>query len=215
MLFVSKKMTVIYNGIRKPVFKTRDNAREEFIREYKIPKDTLWIGTVAELHRNKGIKYALEALSLLPNEAKRKLSYLIVGDGEEKDVLRKLIRDKKLENSVFLIGFKENAVSFLPALDCFLLPSVKEGLPYVLLEAGMAKLLIIASSIGGIPEIIEHKKNGILTTPNSPGEIKKALWSFADTPEHFKRLGENLFEKVKGYTLEKMLRETTMLYEMP
>jgi len=216
LLFAGRKITVIYNGIERPVFKTRESARKEIANEHKVPQKTFWVGTIAELHRNKGLKYAIEAFSLLNKSTQKKLSYLVIGDGEEKQFLENLIDRHNLKEKIFLLGYKKDAALYLSAFDCFLFPSIKEGFPYAVLEAGMAKLPVLASSVGGIPEIIEQEKTGILVQPRSSSAITQSLQVLVESANLRKRYENNLHEIVSAqYTKGKMVQATKAVYEMP
>ncbi|MES2088275.1 MAG: glycosyltransferase [Patescibacteria group bacterium] len=221
-IFVQEKISVIHNGIEKPVFKSRDEARK--IINQKIGKQLddkkIWIGTIAELHKNKGLDHAINACSLLirPNNFENvtpdKIVYVIIGGGEEKNNLELLIKQEKLEDIVSLAGEYPGAAELLQAFDVFLLPSLKEGLPYVALEAGQASLPTIATNVGGIPEIIEDMKSGILIKEKRPKEIAHALSYLIAHPEKNKEFGENLKKTVETkFTLEKMVEETITLYK--
>ena len=113
-----------------------------------------------------------------------------------------------------LIGEYLNAASLLYAFDIFLLPSLKEGLPYALLEAGVAGLPVIATNVGGVPEIIEDMKSGIIIKEKRPKEIEEALKFLIDHPEKRKEFGEQLQKTVvQNFTLERMVKETVALYK--
>jgi len=97
----------------------------------------------------------------------------------------------------------------------FLLPSVKEGLPYVLLEAGAASLPSVASSTGGIPEIIDDMESGILVKPKDSKEIAKAIVYLVEDERKMKELGRNLHEKVTGkFSTNKMIEKTMKIYQI-
>ncbi len=169
------------------------------------------IGTIAELHDNKGLKYAIEGIA---EYDRGDMKYVIIGEGERRGELEKQIKDLGLSNRVILAGYKKDAARLLPAFDIFLLPSVKEGLPYVILEAGAASLPVVATKVGGIPELIENLESGLLIAPNRPNEIRNALLYLNDHPEMIETLGQNLHEKVlKSFNLETMVTSTLLTYK--
>ena len=147
--FVKKKIIVIPNGIKNIDFLDRVDAEKSILSSSlsALPPRP-WVVTIAELHKNKGLTYAIEAVSLLPQETQ--LTYFIIGEGEERSQLEKLIDEKGLKSRVFLLGFHKNASKLLKAFDLFLFPSIKEGFPYALLEASQAGLPIIASAVGQV-----------------------------------------------------------------
>ncbi len=208
-LFIKPKVILVHNGINTPHFKERANAR--YALSEKIgsrPDGKLWIGSIAELTGNKGLDYAIEATKNVPD-----CCYVIIGGGEDKEKLKKMIEDAALEKKVFLAGQTDNAASLLKAFDIFLLPSLKEGLPYVLLEAGAAGLPVVATNVGGVPEIIDDMKSGIVIKAKRPKEIEEVLKFLIDHPEKRKEFGEQLQKTVEEkFTLERMVRETIKVY---
>ena len=144
---------MIQSGIEPPTFFSREEARRALLEHIgtPIPKHMFWIGTVAEIHPNKGLSYAILAMQTIPNAL-----YIIIGDGEERNRLKNLVRAKGLAERVFFAGHMDNAARFLLAFDIFLFPSITEALGYALLEAGFARLPSVATNVGGIPEIIKN-----------------------------------------------------------
>lgn len=209
-LVKKEKIILIGNGVDKIDFKEKNISRKELSEKVGIvEEETLYIGTLAELHKNKGFEYALEAISKINSNFR----YFIIGEGEERKKMEFLIRKYNLEKKVYLLGFIEKAFEYLKAFDIFLLTSVKEGLPYTILEAGLAENAVIASSIGGIPDIIENGKSGILVTKARSGEITRAIEYLIERPLEREKFAKNLKQKVeKEFSLEQMLEKTLKLY---
>ena len=223
--FYSKKITVIKNGLEKIEFLDKSLARTEILSqgnslalEGVSLTDRLWLGTISELHKNKGLKYLIEAIHLLDVETENRDNLpilIIIGEGERRKKLQERINRYNLQDTIFLIGQISDAKKYLKAFDIFTLTSITEALPYALLEAGQAGLPIIASRVGGIPEIIDHMENGILVTPREPEEIKKAISLLLKDSEKRKTLGQKIQEKVfKDFNKDKMTKETLALYEL-
>ena len=206
--FVERKILVSRNGIKTDL-RSRKEASELLFGD-KLPPKRLVLGTIAELHPVKGQKYLIEALAGVHD-----LDFIcaIIGEGEERTNLERSIKEKNLDNKVYLFGHIDRAASYLKAFDIFLLPSISEGLGYAVLEAGAAGLPVIASRVGGIPEIVENLRSGLLVTPRRPNEIKNALIYLHEHPEEMKLFGKNLREKVeKDFSLDRMVNETEKLY---
>lgn len=212
------KLTVIYNGQNEIDFKTPHEAKQFILSKVPLvaalPETASWIGTVAELHKNKGLDYAIEAINLfIKNNPEQPIIFFVIGEGEERRDLEKMIVENGLENNVFLLGAIDNAKTYLKAFDIFTLTSRKEGLPYSLLEAGLASLPVIASNVGGIGEIIESEKTGLLIRPGHPKEIKIALEKLVFDRKLRENLGHNLYIKVKeNFSIEQMIEKTINLY---
>lgn len=212
--FVEGKITVIKNGIKEPEFHPRETARQRIFAKANIhiPEDAFVVGTIAELHKSKGLTYAIEAVAkLIPQNPN--LYYFIIGGGEEKERLDALVGLSGLQGRVFLLGFVEDAGRFLQAFDLFLLPSLTEALGLVLLEAGLAKLPVVASRVGGIPEVIEDGKTGLLVPSRDPEAIAKAIQTLIADRALTKRFGETLRERVlTDFSLSRVLKNTISLY---
>ena len=224
---MKKKMIVIHNGIGDIEFIEKEKARQHFVDirypqtekvKEKIKSEPLWIGTISELHKNKGLKYAIEAIKKhleTKRPSSKEIIFVIMGEGEERKNLEDIIKKNGLENSVFLVGNMENASSYLKAFDIFTLTSITEALPYAILEAGKAEVPIIASNVGGISEIIDDMKSGILLQPKKPKEISDAIEYFINYPDKKEIFSKLLKEKIdKEFSLEKMVSETTRLYDL-
>ncbi len=210
--FVTKnKLRLIYNGIQPIDFLTRQEARQKL--STKIKENDMVIGTISELHKNKGLKYAIKGFKKI-SEKYENLKFIIIGEGEDRKYLEEKIKKHHLENKVFLIGNIENASQYLKVFDIFLLSSLKEGLPFVLLEAGLAKLPVVATKVGGISEIIENNLSGILIKEKDESEIEKALEPLITDKEKREKFGENLNTTIKEkFSFDKMFRATEKLYQ--
>jgi glycosyltransferase involved in cell wall biosynthesis len=222
MPFIGKnKIILINNGIERIDFKSKEDSRKYLTEKVGInpEKDALWIGTIAELHKNKGLEFSIKSIkktkpvvSKQENKS-RQILYFILGGGEEKENLKKIIEENSLEKNIFLAGFTEDAESYLQAFDVFVLPSLKEGLPYAVLEAGMAGLPCVLSRVGGMPDIVENNTTGILVTPGSQGEITRAIDYLINNQEIAKSYGNSLKEKIlKDFSLDEMIKKTADLY---
>ncbi len=213
------KIIVIRNCIDKIDFIDKEKAREIILK--KMPPDLdlkkrFWLGTISELHKNKGLKYIIEAIHELEAESDDPSTLpilIIIGDGEIREKLQERIDRYDLQNTVFLVGRIDDAQKYLKAFDIFTLTSITEALPYALLEAGQAGLPIIATNVGGIPEIIDDMKNGILVRPKEPEEIQKIITFLLKNPEKMTLLGKNIQEKVLlEFNKEIMFKKTLMMY---
>lgn len=212
--FIDGKVAVIRNGITEPSFAPRDEARTQLIKMsgMQIPERAFIVGTIAEWHKNKGLEYAVKSIASLISKHSN-LYYFMLGNGEEKATLIASIQRQGMSGHVSLLNIPENASQYLSAFDTFILPSIKEGLPYVILEAGLASLPVIATTIGGIPEVIEHNKTGILVPPRDSTAIASALKRLIDEPSLRTTLGTALKEEVTNkFSFEKALAETITIY---
>jgi glycosyltransferase involved in cell wall biosynthesis len=213
------KTVVIKNGIEEIDFVDKESARTELRKNLTATADIdgrTWVGTISELHKNKGLKYIIEALYSLKMERGDEAPIpllIVIGEGERREKLQERINRYGLQNDIFLIGRVENASSLVKAFDIFTLTSITEALPYVILEAGQAGLPIIASAVGGIPEIIDDMDSGILVRPKEPEEIKKSISYLIDHPDKMADFGRKIRQKVlEKFNKEEMVKETIKLY---
>ena len=206
------KMVYIPLGIREPNFLPREKAREELQnmaqqRGISLPVDKLWIGTIGELHPNKGYDLLLLALANLSavkpptvgGLTADRWHYIAIGEGEERDKIEEQIKKLGLKDRVTLLGFVPDATKYLKAFDIFTLTSRKEGLPYTLLEAGFAGIPIYATSVGGIPDIVTTRETleKLISDKSRRNEVGSQIHNHVTTK----------------FSFEKMLRATNSLYQ--
>lgn len=208
-----KKVSAIKNGIDSFSLYGKENARATL--GISFPSQTFVFGTIAELHKNKGIDILIHAFKEVHKQYPS-TKLCIVGEGEERENLEKIIAQEKLTQDIILLGNIKNAKEYLKAFTVFVLPSRTEALGYVLLEAGMAKIPCIASRIGGIPEIIEHQKTGILVSKEDIRELALTLTFAILNKNTLETYTENLYQKVVSeYSKKEMLEKTFALYSTP
>ena len=218
---IQGKITTIHLGIQPMTTYARNGARialtEQFpkLKQMFDDKHTYIVGTVAELHPIKNIDTALYAFRELVEHAPagQRYAYIVIGEGSDRTRLEALIQSLNLNEHVFLLGHIADAYQYMKAFDTFLLPSKSEALAYVLLEAGLQELPVISTAVGGIPEVVEDMRSGVLVQPNKPHEIAHAINFYIEHPEiarqHAKALRESTLAKFK---LEEMTRSTQALY---
>lgn len=196
--FAEKKLFVVYNGISK--FDLTERTESKFT-----------VGTTGELHKIKGHDILLLAWQKFIHGRDAKL--VIINDGEERENLVNMAKNLGISDSVSFKGFIDNARSLLSNFDIFVSPSRSENLPYSILEAGLAGLPVIASAVGGIPEIIESGSNGILVPPENVEILLSSLILFTDNPRMRDRLGANLKLSIQeNFSFERMVENTLHLY---
>lgn len=201
---------IIQHGIDTPEFLSKEEAKNQLqkIISQQITNEIFWIGAIANLYETKDIPNLIEALKNI-NE---KYTAIIIGYGHELKT-RSLIEKQNLSNRVFLAGGHLVADRFLKAFDLFVLPSTKEGFPYVILEAMAAGLPIVATSVGAIPEMIENEKSGLLAPPKNSDALRAAIESVLKNENLRAFLGKNAeIEFKQKFSKEKMISEVRNLY---
>lgn len=184
-----------------------------------ISKETLGIqigqpvvGTVSFLRPEKGMDVLIEAMSLLKKDFSQ-VCCLIVGTGQEHQKLLEQIRQQKLHENVIFAGFREDVPQLLNVMDVFVLPSLEEGMPQSLLQALAMERAVVASSVGGVPEIVRDGQTGFLVSPKDPVALAKKVGSLLRDPDQRKTLGRAGRRAIEeAYSMEAMLVKTEELY---
>ncbi len=186
---------------------TKETARIELAKQnVSLSSDTYLVGTIANLFPTKGIDILLNAIAQKQTELPN-VQFVIIGDGPERSALEHMKTRLNLSNVHFL-GFKKNATDYLPAFDVFVLPSVKEGMPYTILEALVYPLPIVATRVGALPELLLSSHH-MLVPPNDADTLGSAL-----VVMHQKHsLVSNINITPQQNNLETMILQTTSLYD--
>ena len=205
-LLSKTKIHLIPNGIKPFTLLPRQQSLEALGLDGRHS----YIGTIAELHKNKGLDILISAFS---NIAKKSVHLVIIGDGEEKDGLGKLAEHSGVQDRIHFLGAIPDAARYLSVFDIFVLPSRKEGLPYALLEAGYASIPVVASNVGGIPEIIRDNSTGLLCRSQSGNSLLEKLTIYMTNDRLAKSHAANLQAHVtNNYLFPKTLRDTQKMY---
>ena len=210
---IEKRSAYIPNGIREQSALRELQAREFFEQRIGMSlKGKFIVGMIGELHKNKGYTYAIQGMvEVVKNNPNAIL--LIISSGELQEMLQRMIDQLNLKTHIFLLGFIENAPQYAKAFDVFLMSSIKEGLPYVLLEVGILGVPLIATTVGGIPEIIDDMRSGILIQPAKAQEIAYAVTFMHEHPEIRTEYGNAIARKVKAdFGLQKMIQSIEKTY---
>ena len=168
------KVITLYNGVDISRFKNTDASQIGKTKQaLRLPLDSKVIITVAVLREPKGIQFMIEALPAILEQFPD-VHYLIVGDGEYGAALSDLATVLDIKNHVTFAGHRTDIPDLLACCDIFVLPTLKDALPTVLIEALAAERPIVASDVGGVPEIIENGVNGLLVAPGDPSQLADA-----------------------------------------
>ena len=204
---MQNRVSLIKNGIAPIAFLEQKAARAKLAPH--LPPNATWIGGIGELHPNKNWAAAIAAMPNLPATA----HLIIIGAGEDRAKLDALLVQHQLQNRVHFLDYVTDAATYLNAFDIFILPSKKEGLPYVLLEAGLAGLPIIASNLPGNQDIIDTGQTGLLIDP-TPALLATTLEMLLRDPGMRQRLGQALQTSVsQHFSITRMYRETFARYD--
>ena len=198
-----EQLVLIHNGIDVPAETEPSPSRH---------RDPLVIGTVANCYPTKGLPHMVGAAALLRD--RRAFEWVLVGDGEQRPLLERMVKTAGLEDRFHFAGTQRDVGPFLKEMDIFVLPSLKEGLPFALLEAMGHRLPVIASDVGGIGEIVIDGVSGILVRAADEHGLARAILALAADPAMRARMGEAARTRVaREFALGAMLDRTVAAYQ--
>ena len=205
--FSNRKLIVIENGIDLDRF-THLSPRKEKCDQLGLDSSKRWLVIVGRLVPLKGHRYLFDAVSLLIASFPS-LGLLVVGEGEEENELKIYADRLGLANHVIFLGQRRDVPDILNLAEIFLLPSSREGLPIVLLEAMAAALPVVVTPVGGIPEVVEEGKTGFFVSQDGIS-IAKALRVLLEDPG----LGQSMGAQGRAIIEERYdIRRTAKRYE--
>jgi glycosyltransferase involved in cell wall biosynthesis len=179
-----ERIEVLPNGIPAPP-ETGPDARLEL----GVPDGVPLIGAIGRLFVEKGYDDLIRAVALLRDRG-RELRCVILGDGHYEPVLRALIAELGVEDQVWLVGRRSDVPDVIRALDVAVLCSKREGSPLAMLEYMAGGAPIVATAVGGVPELIRDGESGLLVPPNDPGALAEGIDRLLGDRELARRLGE-------------------------
>lgn len=194
-------------GINTEVFSPNEEVSDIKDKKTRV----LFVG---RLNKVKGIKYLIKAFSKLEKKYED-IRLIIVGDGKLKKQLIKITEKKSIEDKVIFTGtIKHDDLPFIYSkADIFVLPSISEGLSNVIMEAMACGLPVIATNVGGNPELVRDKKGGFLVTPKNSKEISRAIEKLIEKPQLRKSMGKFNREYVKKYDQNNILKNKLEMFE--
>jgi glycosyltransferase involved in cell wall biosynthesis len=187
-LRVSPRVRVLHNGIDPRAFAGAEASAVR--RELGGAGGEFLVGTAVVLSEQKGIRYLLEAVRLV-RAADPTVRFVVAGDGPLRAELEELARTLGVSDGVRFLGYRSDVPSLIAALDAYVLPSLWEGLPLALLEALASGKPIVATTVGGNPEVVVDGENGRLVPPRDPEALARAVLALRNDPALRERMREN------------------------
>jgi len=207
-----EKIKVIHNGIDLNNWQTFN--RWELRQKLGLERETFVILAVGRLVAWKGHSFLINALNSPPLKAEKNIKLLIAGDGPLKKQLTQLVAEQGLSAKITFLGYVTNVPELMAASDLFVLPSVNEPFGLVLLEAMAAKLPIIATNDGGVPEIITHRQTGWLVPPQDATALAAAIIRLKSDANLRATLAATAWQELNNrFSLAEMLAKTERVYE--
>lgn len=205
-----EEIILIHNGVDVFQLDKEFLSKEEARRELNFKSDDFVIGTIGSLYPTKGSKYLVEAANIIKEKSIR---FVLIGEGGERKKIEELIKNHNLIEKFTLIKPTYKDYKYLKAFDIFVLPSVKEGFPWTIIEAMTGKLPVIVTRVGAVPEIIENNKDGVIIEPGNSEELAKAILRLIEDKNLREKLAIEARKTVeKKFTLEKMIKEFERLF---
>ncbi|MBI1869914.1 MAG: glycosyltransferase family 4 protein [Chlamydiae bacterium] len=178
-----------------------------------ISSNAVVVGMVANFRKMKGHRYFIEAADILLKERKD-FYFVIAGEGKDREKYELEVKKRGITGRFRFLGFVANIYEALALMDIFVLPSEWEGLPLSILEAMAFGVPVIATNVGGVPEVIEHEKTGLLISPRDPIAIRDAVLKILNHPEKTQKMVEaGCCQIQQNFSEEKMIRQTLEIYE--
>lgn len=198
-----KKISIVYNGVSVP--------QEPPIKVPNKDSKFLFLGRLGE---RKGIYILLDAIKIFKDKGQKGHFYL-AGDGEIENV-KKVISDYALDDYVTLVGWVDNEEKYklLAGSDVLVLPSYNEGLPMSLLEAMSFGLSVVSTPVGGIPELVKHRENGLLVEVGNSNNLADALEELnTNLSWRNEMIHENYYRIKKSFNLNLLIKDIENIYD--
>jgi len=211
-----ENVEVISSGIDFSSFEEDSVAltsKDYLHREFSLAVDDYLVGIVAHLADHKGHQYLIQATKILKQQAP-KIKTIIVGEGPLSMELDRQAKELDVEDIIFFLGFRKDIPKILSSLDLFVLSSHLEGMGSSILDAMASRLPVVATKVGGIPEVVIHGETGLLVPPRNPSALARAILMLYSNKTLASRLGQKGYELVhRKFSAEAMADKVVRLYE--
>lgn len=209
-----EKVTTIYNGIELAQFHPTNSVAAQTLRHsLELPSDARLVGTVCRLHPQKGLAHLLHAvpqvLAHIPTA-----HFLIAGTGELRAELEAQTQQLGITNQVHFLGERRDVPDLLAGLDLFVLPSLWEGMPNVVLEAMAVGLPVVATAVDGTLEIVKQHETGLLVPPADEQALADAIIALLSDSTRAKSMGDAGRQRIEThFSLTTTVQQTEALYD--
>jgi glycosyltransferase involved in cell wall biosynthesis len=207
------KVVVIRNSIYAGRFASPDCYYRDKLRDLFPRRPARIVGAAGRLSPEKGFSVLIDgARKVVANQPN--VGFVLFGDGPLRGALQRQVDDAGLHNSFILAGFRKDLDCLLPFIDLLVVPSFTEGLPNVILEAFAAGIPVVATAVGGIPEIVEDAVSGFLVPPGDPQTLAHGITTILTSDTAAKAMGERGRQRVlQEFTFESQASAYRRLFE--
>ncbi|MCP4265480.1 MAG: glycosyltransferase [Candidatus Brocadiaceae bacterium] len=205
------KVCTIYNGIDLGRFDTTiDSSLSEMV---SMKDENIVIGIIAVFDACKGHLYLFQAIEKLVSDGIKNIVCLVIGDGRINKELKRLVSEKKLERYIKFLGYRKDIPILLKSIDIVVAPSIQESFGMAPLEAMAMNVPVVATRVGGLAELVEDGKTGILVSPGDVNSLSEAIKYLIESPSTRKKMGKAGRKRVEErFRIENNVRKTEALY---
>jgi len=205
-------ISVIHNGVHLDDRVLEKNEWLRRRREFGLDERNFVVGTVGVLRPVKNFPSLVEAMAQVVQEVTH-ARLIFIGDGPCRKDIEAAVEGFHLKNFVRFLGSRSDVIEMLQLMDLFVLPSISEGISLSLLEAMAAGLPVVATRVGGNPQVVQEMETGILVPPHSPSEMAKAILCLIGNSYKRRVMGLRARDRVQTYfSVERMVRDYKKLY---
>lgn len=209
----TSKTTVIRNAIFAERYSDPDPAYRDGLTSLFPTNRTFIIGAAGRLSPEKGFEILIDAAAKVVPENPQ-IGFVIFGDGVLRESLAARIKKRGLDDSVVLGGFRTDLERYVPHFDLFALSSFTEGLPVAVLEAFAGGVPVVATRVGGVPEVVEHGVNGFCVEPGCPDELAHGILDALSDDARRRTMGQNGRKRVvEEFSFDVMAKQYQRLFE--
>ncbi|AHM60220.1 glycosyltransferase [Flammeovirgaceae bacterium 311] len=206
-----EKVHTVYSGIDLKKFDSPQPAN--YLRtQFEISRQQLLVGNISAIAPHKDYYTFVDTAEELLRR-KLPLKFLIIGKGPEEAAIKAYVQNKGLQEQIYFPGFLNNIQQILPELDIFLMTSETEGLGTTLLDAFAAKVPVVATRAGGIPEIVRHEQTGLTAAVKDVQGLANAVELLVKQEEYRKQLSEQAYSFVKSFDKKQTALQTLQHYQ--
>ncbi len=212
LLVPARKVSAIHNAIEPDSIAAFPKI--DLYTRFGFPGDSIICICGGRFSREKGHIYLVRAAALAL-EKNSSLRFVLFGDGPELGRVRKAIARKRLGNHILCPGFEKDLIGCLKGAGVLINPSLSEGLPNIVLEAMALRLPVIATAVGGVPELITDRENGFLVPPADEAALARAILRFIERGENKDKIVNSAYEVIiNRFSFETQMRKLARIYDL-
>lgn len=205
---------LVPNAVLAPPHATFTNDEDQDVQALNLPENTFIFGAIGRLSQEKGHADLVDALAiLLRNEQEIFFHLVVLGEGRERAALETHAQALRVQDRIHFVGFRRNVLVWLKHMDCLVQPSHTEGTPNSVLEAMFAGTPVIATAVGGVPDLIEDNRSGLLVPSHAPQALAQAMLRLAQSATLREQLIQSAYQRAQEFSPEAQLERFLAVYQ--